>query len=241
MQNNDLFDYSGVKDVMGNLELKFADFADLLKKANDLINANINVSNDSAIYGVLGADILDTWNESASTFGDFKENFSVWTQLIASAANSYAAFQNDTVKNAVEFVKPTGSSLKGVQDNRINQALRSGNGLVTEGAISTEEMTDGSKFVKYNNGSTATYRYNEKGDLASVSINNPDGTRDERYVGLRGNNRIDSYDTNGKLLSKSEYSATGVMKLRIEYNDNGSVKSSTTYANDGSIIENNVF
>ena len=54
MQNNDLFDYSGVKDVMGNLELKFADFADFRIEKLDchamyLSGAGGNINSSSRI------------------------------------------------------------------------------------------------------------------------------------------------------------------------------------------------
>ena len=241
MQNEDFFDYKGVKEVMGSLELKFSEFSELLKNINDYVNDNVNVSTDSAIYGILGADILDTWNQNASTFGDFYENFETWNQLIASIANSYASFEVDTVKNAFGANKSDGSKMAGVESSRIDAALRSGNSFVTEGATDIVENEDGSKVVTYSNGVVATYNFKENGEVTSLSIKNTDGSVSKRYLYSLGNSRINSYDKNGNMLSNVDYDVNGKIKFVRKYDLNGNVISATTYNEDGSVKEHNTF
>lgn len=241
MENQDFFDYKGVKDVMGGLELKFAEFAELLKNVNDYINNNINVSTESAIYGILGADILETWNQNASTFGDFYDNFETWSQLVASIANSYASFEVDTVKNAFGSNQSNGSKMSGVESNRIDAALRAGNTFVTEGSTSIEENEDGSKVVTYSNGVVATYKFKDNGEVKSLSIKNTDGTVDERFLYSLGNSRINSYDKEGNVISNIDYDNNGNVRLDRQYNSNGEVTSVTTYNDDGTVKEHNTF
>lgn len=237
MQEGDFFDYKGVKDVMDKLDIKFSEFAELLKNANDYINKNINVSTESAIYGVLGNDILDTWNQNASTFGDFYENFSTWSQLVASIANSYASFENNTVKSVISENKSNGSNMAGVQNSRINMALRSGNEVVTEGATSIETDYDGSKIISYSDGTIATYKFKENGEVKSISIKNTDGTLEERFLNSHGNYRINSYDKKGNMVSNIDYNSQGNKMFERTYNSSGEVKSVTTYNEDGSVKE----
>lgn len=241
MQSGEIFDYKGVKDVMDKLDMKFAEFAELLKNANDCINKNVNVSAESAIYGVLGNDILDTWNQNASTFGDFYENFSTWSQLVASIANSYASFENSTAKSAISEHKSNGANMAGIQNSRINMALRSGNEVVTEGATSIETNNDGSKVINYSDGTTATYKFKDNGEVKSISIKNTDGTIEERFLNAHGNYRINSYDKNGNVVSNIDYNVQGDKMFERTYNSSGEVKSVTTYNEDGSIKEQSIW
>ena len=119
----DFFDYKGVQTCQINIDKKFNELANLLKSANDYMNANIQTSaNESAIKGDLGKRFLDDWNANASTFGDFYENFSSWSLLMASIIEQYGTFELEAVKNAIKENQSTGATLKGVAETRAAQA-----------------------------------------------------------------------------------------------------------------------
>lgn len=119
---DDFFDYAGVQDCQGLLDKKFSEIAELLKDTNDYMNDNIDVSHDSALYGVLGKKMLADWNENSSTFSDFYENFRAWSELMGSIISSYGTFEMDTVKEALTASESSGAGLRGVQETR--EALR---------------------------------------------------------------------------------------------------------------------
>lgn len=114
----DFFDYNGVQECQKQLDVKFSEFASMLKDANDYMNDNIDVSHDSAIFGELGKKFLAEWNENASTFSDFYENFRAWSELMGSIMASYGTFEMDTVKNAMAANESSGAGLRGVQETR---------------------------------------------------------------------------------------------------------------------------
>lgn len=114
----DYFNYEGVKSHMGALDSKFSEFAEELRKANLCVNEVVHNSPESAIYGDLGANMLNTWNENASTFGDFYENFNSWSALMASIISTYATFENNAVRNVVANNQSNGANLKGIQETR---------------------------------------------------------------------------------------------------------------------------
>lgn len=118
----DFFDYSGVQQCQKDLDVKFSEFASLLKDANDYMNDNIDVSHDSAIFGELGKKVLAEWNANAATFSDFYENFRQWSVLMGSILDSYKNFEIGAVKDAFAANQSDGSGLRGVQEYR--EALR---------------------------------------------------------------------------------------------------------------------
>lgn len=118
----DLFKYNEVQECQKQLDVKFSEFASMLKDANDYMNDNIDVSHDSAIFGERGKKLLAEWNANAATFSDFYENFRQWSVLMGSILDSYHTFESDTVKDALAANQSDGSGLRGVQAYR--EALR---------------------------------------------------------------------------------------------------------------------
>ena len=118
----DLFKYNEVQECQKQLDVKFSEFASMLKDANDYMNDNIDVSHDSAIFGERGKKFLAEWNANAATFSDFYENFRQWSVLMGSILDSYHTFESDTVKEALAANQSDGSGLRGVQAYR--EALR---------------------------------------------------------------------------------------------------------------------
>ena len=115
----DYFEYKGVQECQKNIDTKFSELAEILKSANDYMNANIQTSaSESAIKGDLGQRFLDDWNANASTFSDFYENFSSWSTLMASIIEQYGTFEIDAVSNAIGNNQSSGATLKGVAETR---------------------------------------------------------------------------------------------------------------------------
>ena len=104
------FDYEEVKKTMEALDGEFKKFAETLKKANDLINESINVSYESAVYSKsgdgVGAKFLKQWNDNASTFGDFYNNFEGWSKLVTLISSNNAEFE--------VTARTTGATMDGV-------------------------------------------------------------------------------------------------------------------------------
>ena len=122
--SGDFFEYKGVQTCQVNIDKKFKELAECLKGANDYMNAHIDTAADeTAIKGELGKRFLDDWNMNASTFGDFYENFSSWSLLMASIIEQYGTFELEAVKNAIKENQSTGATLKGVAETRAAQAV----------------------------------------------------------------------------------------------------------------------
>ena len=122
--SGDFFEYKGVQTCQVNIDKKFKELAECLKGANDYMNAHIDTAADeTAIKGELGKRFLDDWNMNASTFGDFYENFSSWSLLMASIIEQYGTFELEAVKNAIKENQSTGATLKGVAETREAQAV----------------------------------------------------------------------------------------------------------------------
>ena len=114
----DLFKYNEVQECQKQLDVKFSEFASMLKDANDYMNDNIDVTHESAIFGERGNKFLAEWNANAATFSDFYENFRQWSVLMGSILDSYHTFESQTVKDALAANQSDGSGLRGVQAYR---------------------------------------------------------------------------------------------------------------------------
>lgn len=99
---------------MKNLDADFAYFAQTLKKANDMVNDFVNVTPASSIYGEKAKKVLNLWNQNASTFGDFYQNFENWSSLMINAANEYHKFENSVFSSH----QTTGGTADGVANSR---------------------------------------------------------------------------------------------------------------------------
>lgn len=107
---NESFNINDVKSKMDNLEDLFTGMSEALSSINQVVNENINVGPESAIFGELGANFLNTWNANASTFGDFHANFESWSQVVAVISSNVDKFDQETIN----MYKDNGSTLTGV-------------------------------------------------------------------------------------------------------------------------------
>lgn len=89
----EIFDYMEVINSMNALEEVFKEFALALNKANELMLTSINVSPDSALYGTLANNLLQSWKENSFTFNEFYYNFDSWAKMVALVQNNNADFE----------------------------------------------------------------------------------------------------------------------------------------------------
>ena len=92
------FNVEEVKNKMNTLETAFNALSDALSEANKIVNEEVNVGPESALFGELGTILLNTWNENASTFGDFHANFESWAQVVSVIAANNMSFTEETIK-----------------------------------------------------------------------------------------------------------------------------------------------
>lgn len=106
------FNVDGVQKSMNKLNALFSDFAQKLDEINKYINEQVNQSPDSAVYGELGSKLLNTWNQNASTFGDFYANFENWSAVVSIISANNCNFTKETIAK----YKDTGATLEGYHD-----------------------------------------------------------------------------------------------------------------------------
>ncbi|MGN0967524.1 MAG: hypothetical protein ACI4OP_08125 [Candidatus Coprovivens sp.] len=245
--NGDFFDYTGVKSCMDSLDQKFSEFAELLRSVNDYMNDNIHIDHNSAIFGLLGEKFLNDWNENASTFGDFYENFSVWNQLMVNIMNQYGGFDDAAVKNAIGQNQSSGATLAGVAETRAaiweNNQLQDfkeanlvagANGVVEEGVVNKEILYDGYEQYTYIDGTVVTYEKAGDGSVQRMIVENVDGTIDTKLVLEDGGMVIERYDVNGKAYSSDIVGANGEVLATRNYTDDYKNETITFYNADGS-------
>ena len=169
MAGTEKFDYDGVKTKMADLEGLFTRFADKLQEVNMRINEEVCVSFDSAIYGETGLNLLNTWNENAATFSDFKANFDKWSQLVTVISMNNMELEG-------ELFRTTGSNLTGVQDRRSELKTEANNAVISQSEI---VLSNGNKQVTVVTGQgTTVTTYNSQGKAIKVetTVSNADGS-----------------------------------------------------------------
>lgn len=90
---SEVFDYVEVINSMNALEEDFKEFALALNKANELMLTSINVNHDSALYGTLANNFLQSWTENSFTFNEFYYNFDSWAKMVTLVQNNNANFE----------------------------------------------------------------------------------------------------------------------------------------------------
>lgn len=245
--NGDFFDYTGVKSCMDSLDQKFSEFAELLRSVNDYMNDNIHIDHHSAIFGLLGEKFLNDWNENASTFGDFYENFSVWSQLMVNIMNQYGGFDDAAVKNAIGQNQSSGATLAGVAETRAaiweNNQLKDfqdasligkDNKIVEEGAVGIQDLGNGLVQYTYIDGTVVTYDKAGDGSVERMIVENVDGTIQGRTFIEDGGCVVEHYDATGKAVSSDIINPQGVVVATRTYAEDYRNDTMTFYNADGS-------
>ena len=247
----DFFNYEGVEACMGTLDHKFSEFAEILKKANDYVNENIHVSHDSALYGNLGKKMLDSWNENASTFSDFYENFTAWSQLMSSIMASYGNFENQTVKNAIGQNQSSGATLKGVAETRaaiayntqlnddlaaLDKSLGKDYKVIEQGVVNKEQLSNGQVRYTYVDGSVVTYSM-KNNEVNKMVVEKADGTIETKYKLSDGGSVVEKYDKNGKAVSSNIVDAKGNVVMERIYTGEHEPEKIVFYNSNGKVTD----
>ncbi|MBQ8659777.1 MAG: hypothetical protein IJ475_02955 [Bacilli bacterium] len=152
------FDYEGVKAKMTELEDLFERFGKRLSEINLYVNENVDVGPGSAIFGDAGYGALTSWNENASTFGDFKANFDKWSQLVTIISMNNMQFEGETFRT-------TGGTLSGVQTARETLANDMADDIISKSVVDTGSYKHVT--VVTAEGTTVT-TYNQDGTVLKV-------------------------------------------------------------------------
>ncbi len=159
------FNYGNMQAHMKNLDANFAYFADTLKKANDLVNDFVSVSPSSSIYGEKAKKILNLWNQNASTFGDFYQNFESWSALLVNALDEYRKLE-ESIFSASQTM---GDTADGVAKSREQvRGISAGNGAFS--------LPDGSTIQYLKDEKGETYALLKKNDMTIKRVFQEDGS-----------------------------------------------------------------
>lgn len=171
MAGAEKFDYAAVKSSMDSLNTIFEEFAKNLRDINNEINDNVNVGPDSALFGEYGARLLDTWNQNASTFGDFYENFNSWSEMVTTIAANNESFEYDALRTI-------GSNADGVLASRKAKAQDMGTKLQEKYISRDVKSADGKKTTRYN--------MDEAGKVKSYEEAGEDGSYKKVFLNEKG-------------------------------------------------------
>lgn len=180
----EIFNADEMKKYAQSLDTVFESFANVLAQVNELVNSEVNASCDKCVYGAYGANLLNLWNNNASTFSDFKKNFTSWSQAVAVISNSNLNAQ--TIAEAIYANRTTGMDLmtadgtQSVADKREDILLASANQTTLSNGDTTYSYfdTDGKLVTDYKDGSGNVYRtdeYDEEGNLSQTVSYDEDG------------------------------------------------------------------
>ena len=218
------FNVQKVRNGMNIIENHFAAFQETMKSINSFIETNVNASLGSSAYGDLGSKLLTTWNNNASTFQDFYDNFDNWSQVVA----IIAANNNQFAVDAKATYRDDAGTLAGVKEARAFVAKSNGlsnvastNGFSTLGSdarsildnafrMKTEKITNNNiyegKTVSYTDaaGNKIEKYYDGEGNYIGRKITDAKGTI--TYYDSKGN-KVD------KLMTAEEYQEMKKKKL----------------------------
>lgn len=169
------FNYNNMQIHMKNLDADFAYFAQTLKKANDMVNDFVNVSVSSSIYGEKAKKVLNLWNQNASTFGDFYQNFENWSALMINTANEYHKFEDSVFSSH----QTTGDTADDVAKSRKNVGALAGTSQVAGGDTTSNgsfTLSDGSTIQYLMDEQNNTYALINKNGIVTKRVFHEDGT-----------------------------------------------------------------
>ena len=208
------FNVEEVKNKMNTLETAFNALSDTLSEANKIVNEEVNVGPESALFGELGTILLNTWNENASTFGDFHANFESWAQVVSVIAANNMSFTEETIK----AYKDDGSTLT-YKDSATGTRLT---------ISSLREMKGYEQSVNYIKGKFSDEKYDVTEGVDSLFVKDKEGNLVVEYI-----------MENGKITSTKWYDSDGNYSvITYEVGEDGKLKKNVTYYDaNGNVIE----
>ncbi len=198
------FNVAKVKNQMQTIENHFSAFQETMKSINSYVETNVNASLASSAYGSLGGKLLSIWNNNASTFQDFYDNFDNWSQVVA----IISANNNQFAVDAKATYRDNAGTLDGVKEAR--DFVSKSNGLsnvAKESGFSTlggaaRSILDNAYRMK-----TQKITDNNIYDGKTISYTDAAGNKIERY-----------YDEEGKYMGRKETDPSGKVTY---YDDKG--------------------
>ena len=208
------FNVEEVKNKMNTLETAFNALSDALSEANKIVNEEVNVGPESVLFGELGTILLNTWNENASTFGDFHANFESWAQVVSVIAANNMSFTEETIK----AYKDDGSTLT-YKDSATGTRLT---------ISSLREMKGYEQSVNYIKGKFSDEKYDVTEGVDSLFVKDKEGNLVVEYI-----------MQNGKITSTKWYDSDGNYSvITYEVGEDGKLKKNVTYYDaNGNVIE----
>ena len=199
---------------MNTLETAFNALSDALSEANKIVNEEVNVGPESALFGELGTILLNIWNENASTFGDFHANFESWAQVVSVIAANNMSFTEETIK----AYKDDGSTLT-YKDSATGTRLT---------ISSLREMKGYEQSVNYIKGKFSDEKYDVTEGVDSLFVKDK-----------KGNLVVEYTMENGKITSTKWYDSDGNYSvITYEVGEDGKLKKNVTYYDaNGNVIE----
>ena len=248
------FNVEEVKNKMNTLETAFNALSDALSEANKIVNEEVNVGPESALFGELGTILLNTWNENASTFGDFHANFESWAQVVSVIAANNMSFTEETIKaykddgSTLTYKDDTTGERKTISSLREEKAQEQTINYVKNNFPEDKyDITenDNALVIKDKNGNTVVEYSMENGKITSTKWYDSDGNYSviTYEVGEDGKlkKNVTYYDANGNVIEKpSSFYEDGT--LRPEVSDSAKSENTTDESNgnvDGQTGEGN--
>ncbi len=209
------FNVEEVKNKMNTLETAFNALSDALSEANKIVNEEVNVGPESALFGELGTILLNTWNENASTFGDFHANFESWAQVVSVIAANNMSFTEETIKaykddgSTLTYKDDTTGERKSISSLREEKAQEQTINYVKNNFPEDKydiTESDNSLVIKDKNGNIVVEYSMENGKITSTKWYDSDGNYSviTYEVGEDGKlkKNVTYYDANGNVIEK---------------------------------------
>ncbi len=240
------FNVEEVKNKMDTLETAFNALSDALSEANKIVNEEVNVGPESVLFGELGTILLNTWNENASTFGDFHANFESWAQVVSVIAANNMSFTEETIKaykddgSTLTYKDDTNGERKTISSLREEKAQEQTINYVknnfSEDKYDITE-SDNSLVIKDKNGNIVVEYSMENGKITSTKWYDSDGNYSviTYEVGEDGKlkKNVTYYDANGNVIEKpSSFYEDGTLRPDLSNNQEESGSSDTNGESD---------
>ena len=240
------FNVEEVKNKMDTLETAFNALSDALSEANKIVNEEVNVGPESALFGELGTVLLNTWNENASTFGDFHANFESWAQIVSVIAANNISFTEETISaykdngSTLTYKDDTTGerkSISGLREERAQeQTINYVKNNFPEDKYDITE-SDNALVIKDKNGNIVVEYSMENGKITSTKWYDSDGNYSviTYEVGEDGKlkKNVTYYDANGNVIEKpSSFYEDGTLRPDLSNNQEESGSSDTNGEND---------
>ena len=180
-----------VKLKMEQIENHFTSFSSTLKEINSYIEANVNASIASSVFGDLGSKLINVWNYNSSTFNDFHDHFDVWAQVVA----VITANNNEFAVNAAATYRDNVGTLDGVKEAR---SLIKENGDV-------KEIAKSSGFSLLSNEAKNVLNYAYRAVNKKITNNNIYGGKTVTYTDATGAKVEVFFDNEGYLVGTNKF------------------------------------